>query len=64
MNRLSEMLLGLEPRMPMCSVCKERPHILKKVRENEGAMNLYYCIECYPEWTKETWSEVFGGEGT
>ena len=48
MNRLSEMLLGLQARMPMCSICEERLHIIKRVQGDKGGLNLYYCIECFP----------------
>jgi len=52
MSRVSEMLLGLQPRMPMCSICKERPHVLKSfLKEEENA--LYYCLECFPERHRE-----------
>lgn len=53
MSRVAEMLLGLQPRMPMCSVCRERLHILKK------STVFYYCIECFPQSAKET-LEIMG----
>ena len=58
MSRVSEMLLSLEPRRPMCSVCKERLHILRKVPEEKAVgvgtppgemVFYYYCLECFPE---------------